>query len=227
MKMQVELPRAASNEPRWVTRVLRLFPHPIFAVSISFACLLVALIFTMLSVSGGPPAAAIVALGFFAASFFIALATILRRRYRRSIATGTPQGGWPVSHESLSKADLGSLQETLLVDDSDLRGLPPVPTRNLLLYLATVLVWESQIVVRLLRAFGGIQVPDHWRYALTVTYVLLTLLAIRFGWRDLRLLRRSGGKVELTRVQVMLVAAIFVSFGLVGVLVWELVKDKL
>lgn len=224
-KMQSARQRKVPAEPRWVTRVLRLFPHPIFAGIVAFACLLVAAIFMMVACTGGPPLLALVSIGFGAGASCIVSASISRRRRRMRHATFADEewGTQCITHSGLDSLD----RDMVLTDVDQQSGAPPVSTKHLLLYLATVMVWELKIIVFLLGVFAGVPVAPLWRHSLTACYIVLTLLALRFGWRDLQRLKRSGGQVELTRGQSVLVTSIFVACGVGGAVVFQMLRGKL
>lgn len=225
--MNVQQQYDSSTEPPWVTQTVRLFPHPVFAAAVSIACALVAAIFTLGALTGGPwVLCGVVAIAFATGAYFVAAATIVRRRYcLKSTRLQQKQLTGPVPPPATVIA--AQMNDDALFNNKDRHDLPPIPTWKLLLYLATVLVWEAQIAVVLIRMLGGIQLDPIWRQSVLGLWLIVTLLAARYGRHDLQRVQMSRGRVELTGKQAVLVTVLFVSFGGTAGVVFAMLRDKL
>lgn len=195
------------EEPRWVTRILRLFPHPIFAAIIALASLAVGSIFaigTVVTVAQGKLSAVffcMVACVFIAGTCSIFRAMMIRRantKRRRADSKLVYRISSPVSDAVVDPGKQWS-------------GLPPVPTSHLLFYLASTHVITARIATFLLSVVFGVRIPAILQYTLTALVVVVGILAFRLGREDFQRLRMSGGRMELTQVQVLLVAGAFVA----------------
>lgn len=220
-------------EPRWVTKTLRLFPRPVFAIGVAIACILVTIIFLLGAVLDGNWACGLVAFAFGDGAYLILAALFIRRRRQRFARRGESELSPPNQLPKGSSRPLGTAKEaskrglsSQTPDIEDLRGLPPVSTPHLLIYFATVLVWEAHVAILLLRTFGVFQVPGTWRIVLAGISLAITLFTFQVGRSDIVRLKRSGGKVELTGIQVTIVCGIVVSIAITVVIVHAVITGN-
>ena len=195
-----------NQPPRWLTRTHRLFPHPLFAIVISFFMSLIAFIFLMVGLHVAWPAFLVSAL-FAAGTFATLTSAVVQIKIRRSSRRRDFEQQFAFPEEPPSSTTDPS-EPTV-----DSHGAPTLTIAISLIAYLTLFI----LVIQQIRRFRNPAVAQDLKFGITMALCLVSNLYMRLRGRAIMtefFARRGKAPIVLTTAQCILVVIMIISFSL-------------